>query len=90
MVSEMVSNVLKWIKETVLILVLVEDGLGEVFSKFLFKFNIVLILVLVEDGLGGILDGLFNPIVIGLNPCSSGRWSRRRKTKKFYVNKNES
>ncbi len=36
----------------VLILVLVEDGLGEAFTEFSLYNSIVLILVLVEDGLG--------------------------------------
>ena len=37
----------------------------------------VLILVVVEDGLGGIQDHPTGLYWSGLNPCCSGRWSRR-------------
>ena len=54
MVSETPEDTPVVSKVTVLILVLVEDGLGDT-SKTINKINklVVLILVLVEDGLGG-------------------------------------
>ncbi len=64
----------------VLILVLVEDGLGAWVMRMKIQEGLVLILVLVEDGLG---DAETNPKGMGdgLNPCSSGRWSRRLQKK---------
>ena len=61
----------------VLILVLVEDGLG-VRAPLLqsVQYNWVLILVLVEDGLGGKLFFTCGDAQGGLNPCFSGGWSR--------------
>ena len=71
---------------TVLILVVVEDGLvhfGEVAE--IAVNNNVLILVVVEDGLVLDLkqeDALKNA---GLNPCCSGRWSRTRPYKTLLI-----
>ena len=62
----------------VLILVLVEDGLGE--GENIVQINLVvlvLILVLVEDGLGVLLNGATSWTLYSLNPCFSGGWSRR-------------
>ena len=62
----------------VLILVVVEDGLGASFSiSIIIIFIIVLILVVVEDGLGGVGFEFYGTFKNGLNPCCSGRWSRR-------------
>ncbi len=63
----------------VLILVLVEDGLGvqaAITTQCLFG---VLILVLVEDGLGVLLTKTVGHVLHCLNPCFGGRWSRRLK-----------
>ena len=75
MVSEAIATALKGIKLTVLILVLVEDGLGEdgeVFS------------VTGVDGLNPCFSGGWSrsskpatdAIKTSLNPCFSGGWSR--------------
>ena len=62
---------------TVLILVLVEDGLGEVPGQdFQNKTYFVLILVLVEDGLGALPYSQKQQRTQRLNPCFSGGWSR--------------
>ena len=54
MVSEIFQKVLKMLQKNVLILVLVEDGLGVPLPrKVATSLTPVLILVLVEDGLGG-------------------------------------
>ena len=59
----------------VLILVFVEDGLGERAVKTLVtKFGIVLILVFVEDGLGELAGISDAKVVACLNPCFCGRW----------------
>ena len=62
----------------VLILVLVEDGLGA-FTLLIYSIlaNKVLILVLVEDGLGEGRGPSKPATDEGLNPCFSGGWSRR-------------
>ena len=66
-----VSNV-----SSVLILVVVEDGLRLVLLTIYFTFNFVLILVVVEDGLRPRrLASSYAPRAQGLNPCCSGRWS---------------
>ncbi len=62
----------------VLILVLVEDGLGETSDVLEQLVQLVLILVLVEDGLGErivVIESLKEKE--SLNPCFGGRWSRR-------------
>ena len=61
----------------VLILVLMEDTLGEHLSKDAYKNVAVLILVLMEDTLGA--EGERNVVFISLclNPCFNGRYSRR-------------
>ena len=65
----------------VLILVLVEDGLGGTKRILLYAImHTVLILVLVEDGLGGKAASLCEAYLNGLNPCFSGGWSRRSTT----------
>ena len=70
----------KWqLLKEVLILVLVEDGLGGNISIFSAIENTVLILVLVEDGLGACMIKAINPTKDGLNPCFSGGWSRSLK-----------
>ena len=62
----------------VLILVLVEDGLGVSAIDSKKVPGQVLILVLVEDGLGGYaLAQACGLQRFGLNPCFSGGWSRR-------------
>ena len=63
----------------VLILVLVEDGLGVSYKDtFHGNFTPVLILVLVEDGLGALRADVQMALShTGLNPCFSGGWSRR-------------
>ena len=63
----------------VLILVLVEDGLGVIMANIFSMANLgVLILVLVEDGLGELQRSEKMLHQCGLNPCFSGRWSRRQ------------
>ena len=62
---------------TVLILVLVEDGLGDGDTfKVTTAVAAVLILVLVEDGLGDDKQKTIYSIGQSLNPCFSGGWSR--------------
>ena len=56
----------------VLILVLVDDGLGDQNKLTLNKKNYVLILVLVDDGLGDSNDANEKKIIMCLNPCFSG------------------
>ena len=72
----------------VLILVLVEDGLGAALLVKGASFTtVVLILVLVEDGLGDLNEGdIFQIPAKGLNPCFSGGWSRS--TVSAHYNKN--
>ena len=61
----------------VLILVLVEDGLRELFQMMIEPKNgKVLILVLVEDGLREATSMLQRHIWDSLNPCFSGGWSQ--------------
>ena len=63
--------------QTVLILVVVEDGLREIHRLDYRNVNVVLILVVVEDGLRDVswqLDRKFKGE--GLNPCCCGRWSQ--------------
>ena len=69
----------------VLILVVVEDGLGGRRAFTQEEINeVVLILVVVEDGLGVlIIEPLEEMVSTCLNPCCSGRWSRR--VKKFSI-----
>ena len=61
----------------VLILVLVEDGLGVKNGNLNRTPPSVLILVLVEDGLGGLPQRAAWLPATSLNPCFSGGWSRR-------------
>ena len=61
----------------VLILVLMEDTLGDVIESLIKAGAKVLILVLMEDTLGVEHDTIINHIVNGLNPCFNGRYSRR-------------
>ena len=61
----------------VLILVLVEDGLGGTILAAPDTDTAVLILVLVEDGLGARENrGGYGYVRLSLNPCFSGGWSR--------------
>ena len=60
----------------VLILVLVEDGLGDEVAKQPLVKVTVLILVLVEDGLGEVKMLTSAGALVRLNPCFSGGWSR--------------
>ena len=77
MVSEdKVARATNLVKITVLILVLVEDGLGDGLKRRQVNLAGVLILVLVEDGLGALPIGRFVRPVLCLNPCFSGGWSR--------------
>ena len=63
-------------QSAVLILVVVEDGLVlTMVTLLLMLLAKVLILVVVEDGLVLLLGATLS-VVIGLNPCCSGRWSR--------------
>ena len=64
----------------VLILVLVEDGLGGDKGGFIEHEANVLILVLVEDGLGAPAYPPGSNSWEGLNPCFSGGWSRSPST----------
>ncbi len=80
MVSEAETNP-KGMGDEVLILVLVEDGLGGNVQPQQLERGRVLILVLVEDGLGGWQACRTATVKERLNPCSSGRWSRRYGTK---------
>ena len=77
--SRRISSMKTFPKPTpVLILVLVEDGLGaleETPENVMERF--VLILVLVEDGLGELGSRAESTPYRGLNPCFSGGWSRR-------------
>ena len=72
----------------VLILVLMEDGLGllNFLDYVIFR---VLILVLMEDGLGQESVKRFFPST-SLNPCFNGRWSRtnevRQQQRRFRLN----
>ena len=84
MVSENCIRDAKGFILSVLILVLVEDGLGVNKINKLVEDIEVLILVLVEDGLGGIKkkgDGSLQGR--GLNPCFSGGWSRSARRQKL-------
>ena len=65
------------LNKQVLILVLVEDGLGASNELARRRFFGVLILVLVEDGLGALLQYNECEVYSSLNPCFSGGWSRR-------------
>ena len=64
----------KRVVSSVLILVLVEDGLWWQRQNRLRSYLRVLILVLVEDGLWQLL-AVLSWLLICLNPCFSGRWS---------------
>jgi hypothetical protein len=78
MVSETMERAQGGVKK-VLILVVVEDGLGELFGfSVSSKQYEVLILVVVEDGLGD-YGARSRWSEESLNPCCSGRWSRRGK-----------
>ena len=76
----MVSETLKGRRLTwltaVLILVLVEDGLGVIQKHMEILNSTVLILVLVEDGLGDFSKSIKDVTEKCLNPCFSGGWSR--------------
>ena len=52
-----------------------EDGLGPL-KDYLKEYSSVLILVVVEDGLGQLRDLSPYSILLSLNPCCDGRWSR--------------
>ena len=78
MVSERVEAETLGNKKYVLILVLVEDGLGAAKEELLAVLRGVLILVLVEDGLGGLQGSKVELFGVSLNPCFSGGWSRSR------------
>ena len=57
-----------------------EDGLGGYNRDVSWEIkDIVLILVVVEDGLGVRIVQTDGDAKMGLNPCFSGRWSRRAK-----------
>ena len=82
MVSESCTKSVKRSYDSVLILVLVEDGLGDNRQSNNTRMHMaVLILVLVEDGLGVITEIDYrDEILSGLNPCFGGRWSRSLKS----------
>ncbi len=62
----------------VLILVLLEDGIGVRQEKGIGRRGGVLILVLLEDGIG-VHTSLYSIMaVLSLNPCFIGRWYRRK------------
>ena len=75
MVSELRKSGAKSEKDLVLILVVVEDGLGALLKVDEDTTLDVLILVVVEDGLGEVLECQWTRVQ-SLNPCCSGRWSR--------------
>ena len=78
MVSERYSCVIVQRRQDVLILVIAVDGLGEpVVSGQLYNSIFVLILVIAVDGLGAEPKWLLCTLRRSLNPCYSGRWSRR-------------
>ena len=60
----------------VLILVLVDVGLGQTYQSLISQNRMVLILVLVDVGLGQELEAMGIDCGKGLNPCFSGCWSR--------------
>ena len=61
----------------VLILVIAVDGLGGSYFSIALQRRQVLILVIAVDGLGGVTVVRQGFKAAGLNPCYSGRWSRR-------------
>ena len=61
---------------SVLILIVVDDGLVLSMRQLLHFINEVLILVVVEDGLVQLFLQQFVLMLKRLNPCCSGRWSR--------------
>ena len=63
---------------SVLILVVVDDGLVLDIETLQNYGNGVLILVVVDDGLVLIVPIKFINLTPSLNPCCSGRWSRTR------------
>ena len=65
--------------ECVLILVIAVDGLGVMSILTICRGQLgVLILVIAVDGLGAYITKRNNGTkMLGLNPCYSGRWSRR-------------
>ena len=78
MVSEARRKLNQIYLESVLILVLVEDGLRALSLMVMRKgTRIVLILVLVEDGLRDQKNFCAVSKALGLNPCSCGGWSQR-------------
>ena len=77
MVSEAKAGDVLNLQTMVLILVLVEDGLGVAKTWMQASYNWVLILVLVEDGLGVGQFASEDAARECLNPCFSGGWSRR-------------
>ncbi len=79
MVSEFAHTLTRRSRLNVLILVLLEDGIGVKYYISERKTRHVLILVLLEDGIG--VDCF--PTKYGyswecLNPCFTGRWYRRQ------------
>ncbi len=60
----------------VLILVLLEDGIGGWLGFMLICLWCVLILVLLEDGIGANSASALGDETARLNPCFTGRWYR--------------
>ena len=72
--------------ESVLILVVVDDGLVLLNDyASVGSCSQVLILVVVDDGLVPTWISLFLYFILCLNPCCSGRWSRTRPYKTILI-----
>ena len=71
---------------TVLILVVVEDGLVPIRLGIKNSIQRVLILVVVEDGLVLTIRNINTTEMTSLNPCCSGRWSRTTLRLEMYWN----
>ena len=79
MVSDKEKAPLKKMRNNVLILVLMEYGLGPEFSALHPDvYKDVLILVLMEYGLGQHVVDSYNFSISSLNPCFNGIWSRTK------------
>ena len=76
------------LKRTVLILVVMEYGLG-VFPKKMITTQVnVLILVVMEYGLGGSCSFCSVKCCCSLNPCCNGIWSRRQVNSRLITKEN--
>ena len=71
-------------KTSVLILVVMEDGLVLAIRQVALGAAAVLILVVMEDGLV-LINMHLMLLTISLNPCCNGRWSRTRPYKTILI-----